>query len=145
MPGIVTPAIIGWNMVSSSCRPRKYHGAFDGFGVLLKSARPSRGARTIAEKMVSAAVTMSNVANSTTRKVRPGVHLVLGLGPGLLDGARLHDGEQPLRVTPGARRGRAQGSVAVAVAAAAVPATVGATSPPSPATAARRRLERSSR
>src|SRR5436305_12963489 len=32
-PGMVTPATIGWNMVSSSCRPRKYHGAFDGFGV----------------------------------------------------------------------------------------------------------------
>ena len=28
--GNVTPAIIGWNMVSSSCNPRKYHGAFDG-------------------------------------------------------------------------------------------------------------------
>jgi hypothetical protein len=26
---------IGWNIVSSSCRPRKYHGAFDGLGVLV--------------------------------------------------------------------------------------------------------------
>ena len=60
MPGIVTPATIGWNIVSSSCRPRKYHGAFDGFGVLLKSARPSSGAFTSAEKIVRNAVTASD-------------------------------------------------------------------------------------
>ena len=36
MPGMVTPATIGWNIVSSSWRPRKYHGALDGFGVWLK-------------------------------------------------------------------------------------------------------------
>ena len=35
MPGMVTPATIGWNMVSSSCRPRKYHGALEGLGVWL--------------------------------------------------------------------------------------------------------------
>ena len=35
MPGMVTPATMGWNIVSSSCRPRKYQGAFDGFGVKL--------------------------------------------------------------------------------------------------------------
>ena len=35
---MVTPATIGWNIVSSSCRPRKYHGAFDGFGVWLMLA-----------------------------------------------------------------------------------------------------------
>ena len=51
MPGMVTPATIGWNIVSSSCRPRKYHGAFDGFGVWLTSARPSSGAFTNAEKI----------------------------------------------------------------------------------------------
>ena len=33
IPGIVTPAILGWNIVNNSCNPRKYHGAFDGFGV----------------------------------------------------------------------------------------------------------------
>src|SRR4051812_2246112 len=49
-PGIVTPAIIGWNIVSSSCRPRKYHGAFDGFGVWLMLANWSRGALTKIEK-----------------------------------------------------------------------------------------------
>ncbi len=39
MPGMVTPATIGWNIVSSSWRPRKYQGAFDGFGVWLMLAR----------------------------------------------------------------------------------------------------------
>jgi hypothetical protein len=68
MPGIVTPATMGWNMVSSSWRPRKYHGAFDGFGVLLKSARPRSGARTSAEKTSIAAVTTSTAANSMTSR-----------------------------------------------------------------------------
>src|ERR1700741_1508723 len=49
-PGIVTPAIIGWNIVSSSCRPRKYHGAFDGFGVRFGLACCSSGALTQTEK-----------------------------------------------------------------------------------------------
>ena len=65
---MVTPATIGWNIVSSSWRPRKYQGAFDGFGVLLKSASPSSGARTSAEKMVSAADTIRTAANSITSR-----------------------------------------------------------------------------
>ena len=105
MPGMVTPATIGWNMVSSSCRPRKYHGAFDGFGVLLKSASCSNGARTIAEKMVSAAVTISRDANSTTRRCGHVCTLSCGLGARLLDRAGLDDREQPLGVTPGAGDG----------------------------------------
>src|SRR5262245_25564800 len=48
-PGIVTPAIIGWNIVSSSCRPRKYQGALDGLGVWLKLASSSSGAFTNTE------------------------------------------------------------------------------------------------
>ena len=142
MPGMVTPATIGWNIVSSSCSPRKYHGAFDGFGVLLKSARPSSGARTSAEKMVSAAVTIRIAANSIDEQVRPGVHLVLRLGAGLLDRPRLDHREQPLRVTAGAGGRCGAGSVAVAAAAAPVPAA--ATSPPPPPaarTAALRPLE----
>ena len=51
MPGMVTPATIGWNMVSSSCRPRKYHGALDGFGVSLTLASSSSGAFTKIEKI----------------------------------------------------------------------------------------------
>src|SRR5919202_2298056 len=50
MPGMVTPATIGWNIVRSSCRPRKYQGAFDGFGVKLKLAPARNGALTTAEK-----------------------------------------------------------------------------------------------
>jgi hypothetical protein len=49
---MVTPATIGWNMVRSSCRPRKYHGALDGFGVLLTSASSRSGAFTNTEKIV---------------------------------------------------------------------------------------------
>src|SRR5690349_4770822 len=63
-PGMVTPATIGWNMVSSSCRPRKYQGAFDGLGVWFTSARPSSGAFTSAEKIVTIAVIDSSDANS---------------------------------------------------------------------------------
>ena len=68
MPGMSTPAICGLNIVSSSCSPRKYHGAFDGFGVLLKSASPSNGARTSAEKMVTPASTIRIDANSITSR-----------------------------------------------------------------------------
>src|SRR5581483_6599514 len=44
------------------------------------------------------------------QQVRPGVDLVLGLGPGLLDRAGLDDGQEPLGVAPrpgggGGRRG----------------------------------------
>src|SRR3954447_10429790 len=62
--GMVTPATIGVYIVSSSCRPRKYHGAFDGFGVWLVSARPSNGALTNAENNVTNAVIDNSAANS---------------------------------------------------------------------------------
>src|SRR4051794_6773944 len=55
-PGSVTPAIIGWNVVSNSCRPRKYHGAFEGLGVWLVLANCSNGAFTNTEKMKTKAV-----------------------------------------------------------------------------------------
>src|SRR5437763_13237901 len=67
-PGMVTPATIGWNMVSSSCRPRKYHGAFDGFGVRLKLAVASSGALTKAEKTSRKNVIARDATNSTTSK-----------------------------------------------------------------------------
>ena len=44
MPGMVTPPTIGWNIVTSSCNPRKYQGAFDGFGVRLMFASCRSGA-----------------------------------------------------------------------------------------------------
>src|SRR5690242_17060824 len=67
-PGIVTPATIGWNIVSSSCKPRKYHGAFDGFGVWFTSARPSNGAFTRAENTVMNASSDRIDANSMTNR-----------------------------------------------------------------------------
>jgi hypothetical protein len=65
---MVTPATIGWNIVSSSCNPRKYHGAFDGFGVAFTSARPSSGALTSAEKIVVKAISDRIEANSITSR-----------------------------------------------------------------------------
>src|SRR6478672_4338845 len=56
IPGIVTPATIGWNIVSSSWRPRKYHGAFDGFGVRFTLASVCNGALTNVENTSKKAV-----------------------------------------------------------------------------------------
>ena len=42
--GSTTPAIHGSKYTSISCRPRKYHGAFDGFGVTARLAGCSSGA-----------------------------------------------------------------------------------------------------
>ena len=68
MPGMVTPATIGWNMVSSSWRPRKYQGAFDGFGVKLKLAPARNGALTTAENTSRNAVMASEATNSPTSR-----------------------------------------------------------------------------
>ena len=68
MPGMVTPATIGWNIVSSSWRPRKYHGALDGFGVWLTLASSSSGAFTNIEKTSRNAVQASAATNSTTSR-----------------------------------------------------------------------------
>ena len=51
-------------MVSSSCRPRKYHGALEGFGVWLGLARVSSGALTKIEKMRTKAVQSRAATNS---------------------------------------------------------------------------------
>src|ERR671915_2020052 len=68
MPGIVTPATIGWNIVRSSCRPRKYQGALEGFGVRLKLASVSSGALTKAENTSVNAVITRAATNSTTSR-----------------------------------------------------------------------------
>ena len=65
MPGMVTPATIGWNMVSSSWRPRKYQGALDGFGVWLTFANSRSGALTTHEKSSRNTVQTSAATNST--------------------------------------------------------------------------------
>ena len=68
MPGMVTPATMGWNIVSSSWRPRKYHGAFDGFGVRLTLASCNSGALTKTEKTKVKAVHTSAATNSATSR-----------------------------------------------------------------------------
>src|SRR5829696_8060954 len=67
-PGMVTPATIGWNIVSSSCRPRKYHGAFDGLGVWLGLANCSSGALTNTENKNVKAVQSSAATNSAASR-----------------------------------------------------------------------------
>ena len=67
-PGIVTPAIIGWNIVSSSWRPRKYQGAFDGFGVWLAFECCSSGALTHTENRNVNAVHNRAAANSAASR-----------------------------------------------------------------------------
>src|SRR5438552_11628711 len=68
IPGIITPATIGWNIVSSSCRPRKYQGALDGLGVRLTLASGCNGALTNVEKTSRNAVITNDATNSTTRR-----------------------------------------------------------------------------
>src|SRR4030095_10166116 len=68
MPGMVTPATIGWNIVSSSWRPRKYHGAFDGFGVWLMFAIVSNGAFATIENQSRNAEQARRATNSTTSR-----------------------------------------------------------------------------
>src|SRR5262245_23271096 len=64
MPGMVTPATIGWNMVSSAWSPRKYQGALDGLGVRLTLASCSNGALTKIEKTNVKAVQAKAATNS---------------------------------------------------------------------------------
>src|SRR5258708_24147542 len=78
---MVTPATIGWNMVSISCSPRKYHGALDGLGVRLVLAAARSGALTNTENTVRNAVMAREAANSTTR--RWGQTLTLSVGVAL--------------------------------------------------------------
>ena len=67
-PGIGTPATIGWNIGKSSCNPKKYHGAFDGFGVSLKLASSNKGGFTNIEKITVNAVIANAATNSTIRR-----------------------------------------------------------------------------
>ena len=61
---IVTPATIGWNIVRSSWRPRKYHGAFDGLGVWFRFDSWRSGAFTQIENRNVNAVQASAATNS---------------------------------------------------------------------------------
>src|SRR3954469_20419322 len=80
-PGMVTPATMGWNIVSSSWRPRKYQGAFDGFGVRLKLAVACNGAFTKVENTNRNSVIASDAQNSMTS--RWGHTLTLSVGVAL--------------------------------------------------------------
>src|SRR5437879_4825386 len=135
MPGIVTPATMGWNMVSSSCRPRKYQGALDGLGVRLGLAVPSRGAFTKAEKTRRKAVMAREATNSPTSRcghtctLSTGVALTSWIEPALTTVSSLW-------VWPAGPTGAAAPAPAVtwAVAVAvAVAARAGAGPPPPPA------------
>src|SRR5207248_10473333 len=62
--GKATPAISGGNRDSSSCKPRKYQGAFDGFGVMPGLAWPRRGACNQMETMIKKTVMATAAMNS---------------------------------------------------------------------------------
>ena len=81
MPGMVTPATIGWNIVSSSWRPRKYHGALEGFGVSLTLASSSSGAFTKIEKISVNAGHDQGGDELDGEQVGPHVDLVLRAWP----------------------------------------------------------------
>src|SRR3984893_4731612 len=62
--GKATPAISGGNRESSSCRPRKYQGAFEGLGVIPGLAWPRRGACSQIETMIRKTVIATAAMNS---------------------------------------------------------------------------------
>src|SRR5580704_4255238 len=62
--GSTTPAYHGSKKTSISCRPRKYHGAFEGFGVRVGLLGSSSGALIVNDQIVSTAITSSDIRNS---------------------------------------------------------------------------------
>src|SRR2546430_1878887 len=62
--GKATPAISGGKRESSSCRPRKYQGALEGFGVMPGLAWPSNGACNQTETRIKKAVIATAAMNS---------------------------------------------------------------------------------
>ena len=97
--------------MSSSCRPRKYHGALEGLGVKLKLARgEERGVDHRREDQEERGHGQGG-HELAHQQVGPHVHLVGGGGLDVLDGAGLDDREQALGVTLGAlgRRGGSGG------------------------------------
>src|SRR5215210_728165 len=136
MPGIVTPATIGWNMVNSSWRPRKYQGAFEGFGVKLKLAPARNGALTTAEKISRKALHARQAMNSPMSRwgqvctLSVGVALTSWMEPALTTvSSRWVWPSGPLATGAGAV---ATADAAAAVAAAPVVAGVAAAPPPPP-------------
>src|SRR5207248_9196671 len=62
--GRTTPACHGSKKTSISCRPRKYHGAFDGFGVRVGLAGSSSGASTSSDQTISRIIIAHAIRNS---------------------------------------------------------------------------------
>src|SRR5215472_14405683 len=62
--GITTPAIHGSKYTSISCRPRKYHGAFDGFIVSVGFAGSSNGAFRVIDQTIKMMVRIIAARNS---------------------------------------------------------------------------------
>src|SRR5215471_1165871 len=62
--GITTPAIQGSKYTSISCKPRKYHGALDGFIVSVGLAGSSSGAFKVIDQTIRIIVTMIAARNS---------------------------------------------------------------------------------
>src|SRR5439155_5318255 len=62
--GSTTPACQGSKKTSISWRPRKYHGAFDGFGVRVGLAGSSRGASTSSDQTISRMIIAHAIRNS---------------------------------------------------------------------------------
>src|SRR5215213_1737551 len=132
MPGMVTPATMGWNIVRSSWRPRKYHGALDGLGVKLKFAAARNGALTTAEKTSRNALHARQAMNSPMSKwgqvctLSVGVALTSWMEPALTTVSSRW-------VWPSGPLATGAGAVATAVAAAAVAAAPVVAGVPAPA------------
>src|SRR6266481_7053949 len=62
--GSTTPAYHGSKNTNISCKPKKYHGAFDGFGVRVGFDGCSSGAFSSSDHTVSTMITSSIIRNS---------------------------------------------------------------------------------
>ena len=66
--GSTTPAYHGSKNTSISCKPRKYHGAFDGFGVRVGFDGCSSGALSNSDHTVKTMITRIAIRNSLRTK-----------------------------------------------------------------------------
>src|SRR3954451_898947 len=136
MPGSSTPATIGSNIDNISWRPRKYHGALEGFGVLLVLASSSSGAFTKIEKMSVKARQSRAATNSMesrcghTCTLSCGVALTSWMDPDLTTVSRRWVWPPGPAATGGAAVATAVPAVAVAVATPAPPPGASEASPP---------------
>src|SRR5579862_766311 len=99
--GSTTPACHGSKKTSISCRPRKYHGAFDGFGVRVGLAGSSSGASTSSDHTRSS--TTMRMAHRNSARTRLGQVCTLS-SPGplafLIDTSTRRAGGRPASAAP---------------------------------------------